>query len=93
MSETSNYISTLQKRIANQRVELENLHRIIDRDNSLIQILKDANQREYRLGYEAAIEEFAIKLENYYNILGGNTYSPLVAFHIEEIKRELKERL
>ena len=93
MSETSNYISTLQRRIANQRVELENLHRIIEGNNRLIKLLKDANQREYRLGYEAAIEEFAESLKNYYGNLRGTTYAVLTAYHIEEAKKELKEKL
>lgn len=92
MSETGKYIKTLQTRICNQRTELENLHRVIERDNSLISILKDANQREYRLGYEAGVEELAVRLENYYLHLTGDSFTYLIAHHIKTVKKEILEK-
>lgn len=39
-----------------------------------------------------AITEFADRLKNYYNHLKGQTSAPLVAYHIDQIAKELIQK-
>lgn len=45
---------------------------------------------EYKKGYEQGVTDFAERLRKYYLHLGGKTGSVVVAFHIEQIAKELK---
>lgn len=79
----------LQNRICNQRKEIERLHKVIEDNNKIITILKDANNREYRLGYEDGIKVLATTIKRYYDTLGGKTFGALVAYTIDQKTKEL----
>lgn len=40
-----------------------------------------------------AVKEFAQRLRNYYSDVSGSSFSPLIAFHISEIEREMCAKL
>ena len=44
---------------------------------------------EYQKGYEQGILELAERLKKFYYSYRGNTYSSSVAYHIEQIKKDL----
>ena len=44
---------------------------------------------EYQQGYEQGIKEFAERLKKYYGNLQSTTVTVLVAYHVEQIKKEL----
>ena len=48
-------------------------------------------QDAYKEGYEQGVRDLARKIKGYYNTLGGETFAPLVAFHIDEKVKELLE--
>lgn len=53
----------------------------------------EAIAEQYQKQFEEAkadtVREFAEKLQNYYNRLSGKTFPPLVAYHIEQIAKEM----
>ena len=42
-------------------------------------------------GYKQGVLDLAKKIKGYYNTLGGETFAPLVAFHIDEKVKEMLE--
>lgn len=48
-------------------------------------------QIAYNDGYKQGVLDLAKKIKGYYNTLGGETYAPLVAFHIDEKVKEMLE--
>ena len=51
--------------------------------------MRDTKSEEYIKGYKQGVEDLAKKLKGYYNSHGGGTYSPLVAYTIEILKKEM----
>jgi hypothetical protein len=45
--------------------------------------------KEYQQGYEQGINDLADRLKTYYNHLTVGSFPYLIAYHIEEIKKEL----
>lgn len=88
-------MATIQEALekAGKAAELteQDLARCID---GLKELQYDRGQYEkgYATGYAAAIEDFAERLKKYYNNLNGTTSSGLVAYHIEQIKKEMLEK-
>lgn len=48
-------------------------------------------QTAYNDGYKQGVLDLAKTIKGYYNTLGGATYAPLVAFHIDEKVKEMLE--
>ena len=46
---------------------------------------------EYRCGWEDAVRKMTDRLKTYYNTLGGLSSTALIAFHIEQIAKEMLE--
>ena len=44
---------------------------------------------EYQKGYEQGVKDLAEKLTKFYNSSRRGTYSGTVAYHVEQIKKEL----
>jgi DNA-binding protein Fis len=48
--------------------------------------------KEYQQGYEQGINDLADRLKTYYNNLNGTTSCGLVAYHIDQIRKEMLEK-
>lgn len=48
---------------------------------------------EYQQGYEQGVKDLTERLKTYYNNLNGTTSSGLVAYHIDQIRKELLEKI
>ncbi len=44
---------------------------------------------EYQKGYEQGVKDLAERLERFYNCTQRNTYTSTVAYHIDQIKKDL----
>ena len=48
---------------------------------------------EYIKGYEQGVTDLSERLKKYYWMLGGKTNSAVVSYHVEQIVKELKEKV
>lgn len=53
------------------------------------QVFEDGRKTGYKEGYEQGVKDFAEKLQKFYDNYRGSTYSAVVAYHIEQIKKDL----
>lgn len=48
---------------------------------------------EYIKGYEQGVKDFAERIKKYYESLRGTTFGALVTYNIEQIEREITEKV
>lgn len=48
---------------------------------------------EYIKGYEQGVKDFAERIKKYYGSIKGTTYGALVTYNIEQIEREIAEKV
>lgn len=53
---------------------------------------KPTTENEYQKGYEQGVKDLTERLKKYYNNLNGTTSSGLVAYHIDQIRKEMLEK-
>ena len=71
----------MQKRICNQRREIERLHKVTK--------AKDMEIRELREAPLKAVAEFADRIKKYYSCLGGKTMTASVEYFIDQVAAEV----
>lgn len=72
----------MQKRICNQRREIERLHKVIE--------AKDAAITELKAAPGKAVTEFAERIKKYYSCLSGKTLTATVIYFIDQVAKEMR---
>lgn len=52
----------------------------------------DEKSKDYREGYEQGVTDLAEKVKKYYTCLSGKTMTAVVAYFIDQVAQELKEK-
>lgn len=55
--------------------------------------MMEGENSEYKKGYEQGVTDLAERLKKFYCHLGSKTNSAVVAYHIDQILKELKEKI
>lgn len=55
--------------------------------------MMEGENPEYKKGYEQGVTDLAERLKKFYLHLGSKTSSVVVSYHIEQIVKELKEKV
>lgn len=75
-------VLNMQKRICNQRREIERLHKVIK--------AKDAEIIELKAAPGKAVTEFAERIKKYYSCLNGKTLTATVIYFIDQVAKEMR---